>query len=228
MAGYFVYAFCALGLAGFVPRPRGGGHGWLGVRLFTGFSLIPVFLFLVHIIAGVGLLAASYALVVLSALGLVRLVAGWVRVPDARPPLLHPAFVIFAAAGGVIAVHGGLAYIPYSGDEFTNWIGAAKQIFAGGGFDRARPALIHPDYPMGWPLTMVLPAVLVGRFDEGLAAAAPLVMHLALFPCCSTSSAKPWSTAWRCRRSAPACSAGWSYWPCCWPRRRAGCGPSAC
>ncbi len=180
MAGYFVYAFCALGLAGFVPRPRGGGHGWLGARLFTGFSLIPVFLFVVHIIAGVGLLAASYALVVLSALGLVRLVAGWVRVPDDRPSLLHPAFVIFAAAGGVIAVHGGLAYIPYSGDEFTNWIGAAKQIFAGGGFDRARPALIHPDYPMGWPLTMVLPAVLAGRFDEGLAAAAPLVMHLAL------------------------------------------------
>ena len=180
MAGYFVYAFCALGLAGFVPRPRGAGHGWLGARLFTGFSVIPVFLFLVHIIAGVGLLAASYALVALSALGLVRLVAGWVRVPDARPPLLHPAFVIFAAAGGVIAVHGGLDYIPYSGDEFTNWIGAAKQIFAGGGFDRARPALIHPDYPMGWPLTMVLPAVLAGRFDEGLAAAAPLVMHLAL------------------------------------------------
>ena len=180
MAGYFVYAFCALGLAGFVPRPRGGGHGWLGARLFTGFSLIPVFLFLVHIIAGVGLLAASYALVVLSALGLVRLVAGWVRVPDTRPPLLHPAFVIFVAAGGVIAVHGGLGYIPYSGDEFSNWIGSAKPIFAGGGFDRARPALIHADYPMGWPLTLVLPAVLAGRFDEGLAAAAPFVMHLAL------------------------------------------------
>ncbi len=170
MAGYFVYAFCALGLAGFVPRPRAGGQPWLGARLFTGFSLIPVFLFLVHIIAGVGLLAASYALVALSALGLIRLVAGWVRVPDDRPPLLHPAFVIFAAGGGVIAVHGGLGYIPYSGDEFTNWIGAAKQIFAGGGFDRARPALIHPDYPMGWPLTMVLPAVLAGRFDEGPAA----------------------------------------------------------
>ncbi len=81
-----MYAFCALGLAGFVPRPRASGHPWLGARLFTGFSLIPVFLFLVHIIAGVGLLAASYALVVLSALGLIRLVAGWVRVPDARPP----------------------------------------------------------------------------------------------------------------------------------------------
>ena len=67
MAGYCVYAFCALGLAGFVPRPRAGGHPWLGARLFTGFSLIPVFLFLVHIIAGVGLLAAAYALVALSA-----------------------------------------------------------------------------------------------------------------------------------------------------------------
>ncbi|MCH7775357.1 MAG: hypothetical protein IH878_02290 [Gemmatimonadetes bacterium] len=67
MAGYCVYAFCALGLAGFVPRPRAGGHPWLGARLFTGFSLIPVFLFLVHIIAGVGLLAAAYALVALAA-----------------------------------------------------------------------------------------------------------------------------------------------------------------
>ncbi len=76
MAGSFVYAFCTLGLAGFAPRPRAGGHPWLGVRLFTGFSLIPVFLFVVHIIAGVGLLAASYALVLLSALGLIRLVAG--------------------------------------------------------------------------------------------------------------------------------------------------------
>ncbi len=112
MAGYFVYAFCALGLAGFVPRPRAGGHPWLGARLFTGFSLIPVFLFMVHIIGGVGLSAASYALVALSALGLIRLAAGWVRVPDARPSLLHPAFVIFAAAAGVIAVHGGLGYAP--------------------------------------------------------------------------------------------------------------------
>ena len=77
MAGYCVYAFCALGLAGFVPRPRAGGHAWLGARLFTGFSLIPVFLFLVHIIGGVGLLAAAYALVALAAWQVGRWTARW-------------------------------------------------------------------------------------------------------------------------------------------------------
>ena len=30
MAGYFVNFFCALGLAGFIPRPRAGGHHWFG------------------------------------------------------------------------------------------------------------------------------------------------------------------------------------------------------
>ncbi len=90
MAGYVVYFFCALGLAGFVPRPRASDHHWLGARLFVGFSLIPVFLFVVHIVAGVGLLAASYALVALSALGLIGLGAGWVRVPDARRPRVIP------------------------------------------------------------------------------------------------------------------------------------------
>jgi hypothetical protein len=30
MAGYFVNFFCALGLAGFIPRPRAGGRHWFG------------------------------------------------------------------------------------------------------------------------------------------------------------------------------------------------------
>jgi len=80
----------------------------------------------------------------------------------------------------VILVTGGVGYIPYASDEFTNWLGAAKQLFAAGGYERGRPFLIHPAYPVGWPLILAYPMVLLGRFDEGLAGAAPLVLQIGL------------------------------------------------
>ena len=103
--GYFIVLATATGLCGLVPRlrlpdPAGGRPAaWPGLTFFIALVAIPVLLYLLNPLMGIGLRASAWAVVALAvagaALGIVRLRrAGLSRDPAI---LLHP-LVVFGLA----------------------------------------------------------------------------------------------------------------------------------
>ena len=175
MLGLFIYTFCSLGLAGLFPSPSKDGRTWLGLSGFAGFCSIGILIFILNTLIGIGLTATCGAVFAISSVGWVRL-ALVVR-HEWRLTLLHPTVLLITAGFGVAAWRGGIGYLPYSGDEFAQWIGAARAIFVAGGYPNAFNLVAYPGYTPGWALTLLFPMVPAGGFDEGLAASAPFVMY---------------------------------------------------
>jgi hypothetical protein len=178
MLGLFTYTFCSVGLGGLFPQSSMERGIWFGLRGFVGFCSIAVLAFLLNTLAELSLLATWGIVVMLSAIGWLRL-AVWFRANGDHwlSAILHPAIVFIGLGFAVAAWRGGVWYFPYSGDEFSQWIGTARAIFIAGGYPDAFDLIAYPNYTTGWAMTLLFPMIPFGIFDEGLAATAPFVMY---------------------------------------------------
>lgn len=92
--------------------------------------------------------------------------------------VVHPAFLLIVAGGVAILLNGGIGYLPYGNDEFSNWLGTPRLIHLSGDWARVLDLIHLPYYTPGWHLTLLLPWQLMGVEDFGLSAAAPFVLHV--------------------------------------------------
>ena len=169
----------ALGWGGLVVPSRlraSLGGGW-GSRLLMGMGVLTVLLYVFNVILGVplGLIARLSAGLGLALFGASlfrdRARLSW------RAALSHPV-PVFCLLLIVLALwQGPETYIPYAWDEYTNWLGASKQIF----FEDTllSPAMHYPhqEYPPGWRLIVIYPALVLGRYDDYFTLFTVSVMH---------------------------------------------------
>ena len=94
--------------------------------------------------------------------------------------VIHPAIILPVAAGILITLRGHIDYLPYTVDEFTNWLGGAKTIHLNGGYAAIRETIYLPGYTPGWRLALLLPWQIDGAMDLGRSAAAGFVLHAGL------------------------------------------------
>ncbi len=181
MTGLFLYALAAAGLGQFLPRPTLDGTPFTGLRFVGGYAVFIVGFFVLHAVLRLPLAASAWIVVLAAAMGALRSAARLAR--DRRSIislLLHPTTLLLLLGVGAVAVHGGIDYLPYTSDEFSNWLGASRHIVLAGGLDRVGDALHQPNYTPGWRLALLFPWVVTGVIREGDAASAPFVLHLGL------------------------------------------------
>ncbi len=180
MTGLVIYFATSFGLAGLARRSFVRLPSCFGLLLVVGASLIPVLVFLLHIVVGLGLSVTAYVIAGLAAVGLVLALPRRLDLANPTLHLHHPVFVLPLGVAVLIVAHGGIAYIPYSGDEFSYWISTAKRLVAVGAFLPEQMKMAYPDYTPGWPLMVAYPSLFFDRFEERLAALSPLVFQVGL------------------------------------------------
>lgn len=196
MTGFAIFWLIVAGFALALPGPpkKHGGSGapvgncW-GVRFLTSASVLLGFLFVAHVV-----LAVPYHVAVWGALGL-AIAAGAVSVivtgrRAARSGLAapggildlcaHPVTVLTAVVGLVALLTTRFAYLPYLGDEFSNWIGWAVQLVAADTYKVSVPVI---SYTPGWALLMGVPGGVTGQFDVDQVLAIPFLLHVGLLGC---------------------------------------------
>lgn len=180
LLGILVYSFLAIALGAWLPPLRIGARLSLGAMVVGGYALVIIALFVLHAALTIELTHTLVLIAVFGALGALR---RWKSVIAAGPDLwFNPLSVFLAIAGGAILFFGGIDYLPYTNDEFSSWIGAAKIIHLGGGLDAVgdKPFLsLHTSfYTPGWRLILLLPWQISDSVSFGDSAPAPLVLHL--------------------------------------------------
>ena len=168
----------SLGLGAWLPTLNFGGRRSIGAVLFGGYAALLASLFLMQAVLGMGLLSTFWIVFAVAVLGLCRLVLR--NSGGAAEFVIHPAIILPVAAGILIALRGHIDYLPYTVDEFTNWLGGAKTIHSNGGYAAIRETIYLPGYTPGWRLALLLPWQIDGAMDLGRSAAAGFVLHAGL------------------------------------------------
>lgn len=177
MLGILTYAALAAGFGQYLPT-GGLKDDNFGLRLSVGYALLLIVFFLSAVVAKTALRASLALTVVLAAAGLVIAVRRSQR--HRAVPWLHPGVVLLALGAGAVLANGGIGYVPYLHDEFTNWIGASRFIHWAGRYEEVRQTIHLPGYTPGWRLLLLLPWQVGGEIELGLSAAAPFVFHVAV------------------------------------------------
>jgi len=181
MTGLLLYALVAAGLGQFLPRVTLAGTPFVGLRFFGGYVAFVLAFTVLHVALRVPLAASAWIIVVAAAAGALWAAARLVRAGEpVAPVLLHPAPLLVLLGAGAIVANGGIGYLPYTSDEFSNWLGGSRHIFMAGGYDRVRDVIHLPGYTPGWRLALLFPWAVTGAIDEGDSAAAPFVAHVGL------------------------------------------------
>jgi hypothetical protein len=178
MQGLVVTFFVAWGLGGLLA-PRPGDAAWVGLRFALGANAIIIALYVASILAGLPLHIAALMVVILAVVGLIRDAFGFRRNGAGLARLGHPVFVLPVLVASIALARGDFTYVPYSWDEFTNWLGWARQMTV---FDRPVAAgMMVPtiSYTPGWALYLGFPSFLVGEFDAAQSAMPVFLFHLA-------------------------------------------------
>jgi len=168
------------GLGAWLPAPGIERFRATGARLVGGATLFLVLLFLLHVIAEVPLRITVFVSLAIAATGLVH---RWqvLRSDDqSHPWISHPGLLLTLIGLGAVALNGGVGYIPYSGDEFSNWLGASRLIHLSGGYEAVRETIQYQGYTPGWRLLVLAPWQLTGQEDAGLSAPIVFVLHVAV------------------------------------------------
>lgn len=138
-------------------------------------------LFILHVPAGLSLTTTLGLMAAAAAVGLLRITRRTVgAVSPVRQILIHPGLLLLFLGAGVIALNGGIDYLPYTSDEFTSWIGGSRKIHLYGGYGAVRETVQYPGYTPGWRLLLLLPWQIDGEFMPGQSASAPFVLHVGI------------------------------------------------
>ena len=172
--------------------------------LFGGYAALLASLFLMQAVLGMGLLSTFWIVFAVAVLGLCRLV--WRNSGGAAEFVIHPAIILPVTAGILITLRGEIDYLPYTVDEFTNWLGGAKTIHLNGGYAAIRETIYLPGYTPGWRLALLLPWQIDGAMDPGRSAAAGFVLHAGLVAI--MFDIVRWEAAERLQLSAAGATAG--------------------
>ena len=151
----------AAGVGG-LARPL-SGPGWVGLRCYLGFLLIPLFLLLLNVGLHLPLAVACRAVALAACVGgwvawRAQRRDGWASTPAPHPIVVLPFFYLVLAAA--VQRQG---YLPSQWDEFSHWLLMPWQILLAG--SPASPRLPYPhyaDYTPGWPLALLYPSAVIG------------------------------------------------------------------
>ncbi len=176
MLGLAIYAFLAIGLGAWVPALTLGGKRSLGATVLAGYAVTLVAVFLFHVVFRIPLFPMAAIIAIAAA-------AGWIRGAASifqRETLTNPVpFLLLLGAIGIV-VNGGIGYVPFTIDEFTNWIGVSRNIYLFDGYEAVAGGPSYVGYIPGWQLLLLLPWLAGGTLDLGQSAAAPFVFHVGL------------------------------------------------
>ncbi len=180
MLGLLLYWLVAFGWGGLAHRFLLRDRAFPGAAFAVG-AAIPLTVYpALHLYLGASLTIAAYLVTAAAIAGLVIWARGVSRA-EVRAFALHPVVVLPVLAGLVVAVGGGgdLDYLPYTTDEFANWIGQAQDIYMAGELRDMRNTINHPGYTPGYRLMMAFPWFFFDTLDFGSSATAPLILHVA-------------------------------------------------
>jgi hypothetical protein len=176
MYGLVLYSFAAAGLGLLLPALPARISS-IGCRFFGGFALLILIYVLTHLALGLSLRLSAMLILAIALAGFARQLLShrwtweWA---------LHPVPILLVVGGLVIFVNGGIGYLPYASDDFSNWLGASRHIFMAGDYDLIRESIRLPTYTPGWRLAVLFPWAVLGEIDEGASASAPFVMLVGL------------------------------------------------
>ncbi|MDA0240416.1 MAG: hypothetical protein O3A84_10375 [Proteobacteria bacterium] len=173
-----------LALSQLLPIPSGDGHGWIGLRFMGAGFALPFLLYFGNVVAGIPLIPLAWLIVALAAagglLGLSRRLRARNWMEFSVLQFAHPVWVLTFIAGFVVALHNGVEYRPYLGDEFASWLRLSRQIFLANSFWSDQVNYHLGAYTNGWPLLVVFPNLFYETFDESRAASIQFLMHVGL------------------------------------------------
>ncbi|MBT3990022.1 MAG: hypothetical protein HOG95_06585 [Rhodospirillaceae bacterium] len=177
MLGLFFYSYAAIGLGLLLPAILAPHFLMFGTRLVVGYALLTIYIYAAHVLLRIPLEYTVLSTFLFATIGFLyafyqnrfRLLIAFI---------LHPTFILLTIGFGSILYNGGIDYIPFTIDEFTNWLGSSREIFLHGDYESVRKTIPHSGYPPGWRLLLILPWQLVGNIEEGLSATAPFVLHV--------------------------------------------------
>jgi len=175
LLGLALFFVLTAGLGLLLPPLHLNGRQSLGAAWVGGYALLVGGIFLFHVVARIPITILIWTLLVIAVLGAAKaLLRGdlhW------RTLVAHPCVVLCAFAALVILANGGIGYLPYTIDDFTNWLGASRLIYLSGGYEAVRDSIYLSGYTPGWRMMLTLPWFFAGSFDPGQSAAATMVLH---------------------------------------------------
>lgn len=178
MAALFLSWACALGLGQIVPRRSVHQGDFEGARFFGGIALIALSLFLLNTVFRLPISLASFAIVAVAGVGVVLFGRRiWAGRDQGVELLTHPIVVLPAVVVAAVAVRGGIDYLPWGWDEFSNWLGFAKQMVIADDFRADTMIASRADYPFGWRYLMAFPGAVLGGFTEERAYPFAFLLH---------------------------------------------------
>ena len=178
MFGIIFYLFLAIGLGFLLPGIRLHNFPSFGGRFAGGYACLLIFIYLSHILFKLPLTWVVGLAALLACIGYLRILLK-IRFPISLIRVSHPGLLLPLAGFLVVGFHGGVEYLPYTVDEFTNWLGVSRIIHINEGYEAVLQSLHLPGYTPGWRLLLLLPWQVTGEMDTGASAAAPFILHVA-------------------------------------------------
>jgi hypothetical protein len=181
MAGAIV--ICWIAAAGLGSWFRVDG---MGTRAFLGLAALPIALFIMSDILGLGLRASAWVLMGVAAAGLAWRAREFSRTVQDRVPrmaeaCLTPFVWLPVLVLAALAIRGGGAsYVPLHWDEFSTWLLWPKLQFLTDRIWLDTMEIGARGYPPGWSLSLAFPQLFFGDFVEARSAAVPAVFTAAL------------------------------------------------
>ncbi len=181
MLGLFAFVIGFVGFGRLLPVLSLDGTRLYGFRYFGGGLLFVFAFYFLHIILRIDLSISAWLVMGSAGLGVLWSLVDYLRQSERDiHQWLHPIPLLILTAVGCILVNNGIGYLPYSGDEFTNWIGISRQIFMAGNYADIADNIWLYGYTPGWRLMLLFPWVLTSSISEGNSAALPFVMMVGL------------------------------------------------
>jgi len=173
LLAYWIVGFGIGRLWALVPGMRALGPG---TCFLLGSAGALIAYPLLHLVVGLPLMDAAWAIAVAAGAGLIVSVPELGRMTWEDAP--HPIIILPGFALAVVLWQGTVDYLPYTDDEFTNWLDIPRRIFLEDGYRAIRHDVPLSGYTPGWRLWLTLPWFLADRFAPGDAATAPLLLHV--------------------------------------------------
>jgi len=181
MLGLLVFAIGFAGFGRLVPLMSLDGSRLYSFRYFCGGILFIFTFYFLHVILHLDLEVSAWSVMAASTFGIAWSLAEYLRQPERSiKQWAHPIPLLILVGTVCILINDGIDYLPYSDDEFSNWIGVSRQIYLAGDYGSIGSQLWLHGYTPGWRLMLLYPWVLGGSISEGNSAAAPFIIMVGL------------------------------------------------
>ncbi|MBM09857.1 MAG: hypothetical protein CMF69_09855 [Magnetovibrio sp.] len=141
---------------------------------------VPIFLYLGNVIFGLPLHWLAWLLVIIATLGWGKLIFQLGGKNHVLEYFWHPLPWLLTLFPLAVFWNGGsLSYLTVLSDEYTNWLGWARQMIV---TDQTRtPDMTGvPAYMPGWTYLLALPGLILGKFETNQVAGILFIFHVAL------------------------------------------------